>query len=100
MGFPQCFHIGCSLSTAVLPGPKVKYKTFFMLNSTEHEIYSAHNVKMPMIVGILTLISRINTTDERFKQRYSLHDKSFHLSQKESINTQVLKKKTTIQSVW
>ena len=61
------------------------YKTFFMLNSTEHEISAAHknknaekyryfllfnlsvdvfilliNVKMPTIVGILTFMSRIN----------------------------------------
>ena len=59
------------------------YKTFFMLNSTEHEILNAHkytnikefiffsdsgkprmlfflpiNVKMPTIVGILTFMSR------------------------------------------
>ena len=25
-----------------------------MLNSTEHEIHHAHNVKLPTIVGILT----------------------------------------------
>ena len=59
------------------------YKTFFMLNSTEYEISTAHktkiptkkflalslsdvvlimliNVKMSTIVGILTFISRIN----------------------------------------
>ena len=61
------------------------YKTFFMLNSTEHEILNAHkyknikkfgfffgsdkprmlffpliNVKMPTIVGILTFMSRKN----------------------------------------
>ena len=39
----------------------------FMLNSTEHGIYPAHNVKMPTIVGILTFISRINTTWESLK---------------------------------
>ena len=32
-----------------------------MLNSTEHEIFSAHHIKVPTIVGILTFISRINT---------------------------------------
>ena len=61
------------------------YKTFFMLNSVEHEILNAHkyknikkfsffsdsdkpimlfflliNVKMPTIVGILTFMSRKN----------------------------------------
>ena len=35
------------------------YKTFFMLNSTEHEIFSANKyMKMPIIVGIFILISR------------------------------------------
>ena len=33
------------------------YKTFFMLNSTEHEIFLLINVKMPAIVGILTFMS-------------------------------------------
>ena len=37
------------------------YKTFFMLNSTEHEIFPTHNVKMPTIVGILTCISGKNS---------------------------------------
>ena len=32
------------------------YKTFLMLNSTEHEIYLLKNVKMPAVVGILTFI--------------------------------------------
>ena len=48
------------------------YKTFHMLNSTEHEISNAHkklksdvvfiqliNAKMPTIVGILTFLSRV-----------------------------------------
>ena len=34
------------------------YKTFFVLNSTEHEIFPALNVKMPTIVGILAFMSR------------------------------------------
>ena len=33
------------------------YKTFFMLNSTEHEFFLLINVKMPTIVGILTFIN-------------------------------------------
>ena len=39
------------------------YKTVFILNSAEYEIYKfilLINVKMPTIVGILTFISRIN----------------------------------------
>ena len=47
------------------------YKTFFMLNSAEHEIYPAHNVKMPTSVDILTLISMINTISERLKAKNS-----------------------------
>ena len=53
---------------SVGPGPR-GYKTFSMLNSAEHEIYPAHNVKMPTIVGILTFISMINTISERLKAR-------------------------------
>ena len=34
------------------------YKTFFMLNSAEHEIFSVINMKMPTIVGIFIFISR------------------------------------------
>ena len=39
----------------------------YMLNSTENDIYQAHKYKMPKIVGILTIISMINTTSERLK---------------------------------
>ena len=42
--------------------------TFFMLNWIKHEIYLLINVKMPKIVGILTFISRFNTTSDLFKQ--------------------------------
>ena len=42
-------------------------KLFFMLNSTECEIYPAHNAKMSTIVGILTFISRKNTSPESLK---------------------------------
>ena len=53
-------------------------KQFFMLKSAEHEIYPAHNVKMPTIVSILTLISMINTTSHlrHLKQETSLF---FHI---------------------
>ena len=37
------------------------YKTFFMLNSAEHEIVYAKNMKMPTIVGIFIFISRENS---------------------------------------
>ena len=39
------------------------------LDSTEYEIDPAHNVKMPTTIGILTFISRINTTGMSFKTR-------------------------------
>ena len=71
------------------------YITFFMLNSTEHEISTANknypqikkyfglnlldavlimliNVKMPTIVGILTFMSRIN-----YVLSLAEHEKSF-----------------------
>ena len=38
------------------------YKTFFMLNSVEHEFFLLINVKMPTIVGILTFMSWKNST--------------------------------------
>ena len=34
------------------------YKIFFMLNSAEHEIFPANNMKMPTIVDIFIFISR------------------------------------------
>ena len=34
------------------------YKNNFMLNSAEHEIFLLTNVKVPIIVGILTFMSR------------------------------------------
>ena len=37
------------------------YKTFFMLNSTEYEIFLLINVKMSTIVGILTFMSGKNS---------------------------------------
>ena len=37
------------------------YKTFFMLNSAEHEFFLVINVKMPTMVGILTFMSRKNS---------------------------------------
>ena len=36
------------------------YKTFFLLNSAEYEIYTAHKMPMITIVGTSTFISRIN----------------------------------------
>ena len=36
----------------------------FMLNSIQFEIYPAHNVKMPTIVGILTFMSWITIISE------------------------------------
>ena len=40
------------------PGPEVII--FVMLTSAEHEIYLLINVKMQIIFGIITFISRIN----------------------------------------
>ena len=41
-----------------------------MINSDEHVIYPAYNVKMSTntIFGILTFVSKMNTTYEHFKQ--------------------------------
>ena len=40
-----------------------------MLNSTGVKFILLKNLKMPTYVGILTFISRINTTSEYFKQQ-------------------------------
>ena len=73
------------------------YKTFFMLNLAEHEIFNAHkyknikkfsffsdsdkprmllflliNVKMPTVVGILTFMSRKNSIELSMKKFYNL----------------------------
>ena len=37
------------------------YETFFMINSTEYEIFHAHNVKIPTNIGILTFMSGKNS---------------------------------------
>ena len=40
-----------------------------MLNSTKHEIDLLFNVNMPTVVGMLTFISRINTSFESLEAR-------------------------------
>ena len=57
------FSIQTVLIQVFLPERTIRprgYKTFLMLNSTEHERFPAHNVKMPTVVGILTFMSRKN----------------------------------------
>ena len=50
------------------PGPEaIKLLSYSTQLSTKFILL--RNVKMPTIVGILTLISRINTTSERLKAR-------------------------------
>ena len=56
---PQSFFL-VNNSLCVSSRPR-GYKTFSMLNSTEHEIFLLINVKMPTIVGILTFMSRKNS---------------------------------------
>ena len=48
--FHKWFAVGCRYLQLRARG----YKTFFMLNSVEHEIFPLIDVKMPTIVGILT----------------------------------------------
>ena len=40
-----------------------------MLNSTVHETIMLINVKMPIVAGILTFISMMNTSSEMLKAR-------------------------------
>ena len=53
MGSPTLF-------SCILSWPR-GYKTFFMLNSAENEIFLLKNVKMPTVVGILTFMSMKNS---------------------------------------
>ena len=46
------------------------YRTYFKLNSTEHEIYHAHKCLNANNYWHLTFISMINTTSERLVARY------------------------------
>ena len=62
-----CFVMQYLVSFQVLQQGAEVIKLFFMLNSAEHKFLTAHNVKMPRIVGILTFITMINTTSERLK---------------------------------
>ena len=48
-------------ATSTKHGQARAYKTFFMLNSIEHEIFLLLNVKMPTVVGILTFMSGKNS---------------------------------------
>ena len=60
-------------------GPKV-IKLFSCSTQLILKFIMFINVKMPTIVGILTFISRINTTSERFRARKILffHHFSFY----------------------
>ena len=49
-------------SEAIWPGG---YKTFSMLNLTEHGFYPAHDVRIPTLVGILTFITSMNFKSNR-----------------------------------
>ena len=56
------------------------YETFFMINSTEYEIFPAHNVKMPTTVGILTFLSGKNNILDLSELKKSLFLDIFMLS--------------------
>ena len=55
---------------------------FFMLNSDEREIYPVHTCYFPTIVGILTFISKINTTFEWHKVRHFFICRYFRIYEK------------------
>ena len=52
----------------MIPGPEV-IKLFSYSTQLSTKSILLINVKMPTIVGILTIISMINTTSERLKDR-------------------------------
>ena len=55
----------------IRPGPEV-IKLFSCSTELSTKFILLINVKMPTIVGVLTIISMINTTSERLKQESSL----------------------------
>ena len=55
--------------SVTFPGPEV-IKLFSCSTQLSTKFILLINVKMPTIVGILTLISMINTISERLKARY------------------------------
>ena len=61
----------------------------FMLNSTEPEIYRAHNVKIPTIVGILTFIGMTNTTSDSLKARIIYIFQQFNFDELLKVHTQL-----------
>ena len=52
------FKFAISCKDGITLAPRLYF--FFMLNSTQHEIFLLINVKMPTIVGILTFMSGKN----------------------------------------
>ena len=56
------------MNNPLSPGPEV-IKRFPCSTQLSTKFILLINVKMPTIVGILTVISRINTTSESFKAR-------------------------------
>ena len=64
------FEFDCEKGQASFTLCLFQLKTFFMLNSAEHKIFLLVDVKMPTIVGILTLMSMINTTSERQSKNF------------------------------
>ena len=65
--FKDASSCAAAQSGTILTDPNLGYKTFLCSNQlTEHEFILLINVKMPIIVGILTFISRINTPSFRW----------------------------------
>ena len=60
-----------------------------MHNSIMHELYHAHNVKMPTIVDILTFVSMINTTSATLKQAKVLLFQQFSFNEMLKLHAQV-----------
>ena len=59
----------CRVWNSVDPGPQV-IKLFSCSTQLSTKFILVINVKMPTTVGILTFISKINTTSERLKARH------------------------------
>ena len=66
------------------------YQTFFMLNSTEHDIYPAHNVKMPTNCWHFNIYEQDKYNIEEFKNKNNVYFSEFKFVLAVEIHVQLL----------
>ena len=84
--------IKLNLLYATSPGPE-GYKLFSYSTQLSRKFILLINVKMPLIVGIITFISMINTTSERLEARHFFICRYFSFYEHLKFRAQLSKKK-------